>query len=118
MSKGKMPKPPALSEPLSPPLSLPLSDRVEIQYSKQADKFFAKHHALSKEEARMLLVKAVRQLLQMDNTATTDVKPLSGPLKGSYRIRKGNVRIVFSYRNGSMIIVSVEAIDVRGNVYG
>ncbi len=89
---------------------------IEIQYSKQAEKFFAKQRYLPKSEVRLLLVKAVRHLTKVE-LSNIDVKFLTGSLQGFYRIRKGNVRIIFSYRNGTMVIVTVENIDVRGNVY-
>lgn len=94
----------------------PDDDNIEIQYSKHAEKFFAKQHRLSKEEARELLIKAVRHLTKRELN-NIDVKFLTGEMQGLYRIRKGNVRIIFSYHNETMIIVTVENIDVRGNVY-
>lgn len=46
-----------------------------------------------------------------------DLKPLKGEFAGMYRLRKGNIRIIFSYEQGEIVIASVETVDFRGNVY-
>lgn len=46
-----------------------------------------------------------------------DLKPLKGEFTGMYRLRKGNIRIIFSYEQGEIVIASVETVDFRGNVY-
>ena len=43
-----------------------------------------------------------------------DIKSLRG-VKGSYRLRKGNWRIIFSWINDEQIFI--EKIDLRGQVY-
>ena len=43
-----------------------------------------------------------------------DIKPLKGS-QGSYRLREGNWRIIFSWINNEQIFV--EKIDLRGQVY-
>lgn len=37
--------------------------------------------------------------------------------KDHYRIRKGDIRIIFSFKNNELIIVNIKKIDFRGNVY-
>lgn len=90
---------------------------IIIDYSKSARKFLADNtNVLSFDEANEALAKAARKLLRYeDNNA--DVIALHGKLKGMYRLRKGNVRIVFTLRNGVAVVVAVEAIDFRGNIY-
>jgi len=46
-----------------------------------------------------------------------DLKKLKGIFNNTYRIRKGNIRIIFQYYKQEIHIVSVENIDFRGNVY-
>ncbi len=98
----------------TPPLSSNLE--FDVRYSKQAEKFFQKSHTLQREEVRTMLVQSVKNLLKIEAT-NLDVKPLKGALAGMYRLRKGDIRILFSFQNDEIIIVSVEAIDFRGNVY-
>ena len=43
-----------------------------------------------------------------------DIKPLKGT-EGSYRLREGNWRIIFSWINNNQIFI--EKIDLRGQVY-
>ena len=43
-----------------------------------------------------------------------DIKPLKGA-KGSFRLRDGNWRIIFSWINNEQIFI--EKIDLRGQVY-
>ena len=43
-----------------------------------------------------------------------DIKPFKGS-KGSYRLREGNWRIIFSWINDNQIFI--EKIDLRGQVY-
>ena len=43
-----------------------------------------------------------------------DIKPLKGS-KGSYRLREGNWRIIFSWIDDKQIFI--EKIDLRGQVY-
>jgi len=38
-------------------------------------------------------------------------------LQGLYRIRKGDLRIIFRYYKGEIHIVNIEKIDFRGDVY-
>ncbi len=48
---------------------------------------------------------------------SVDIKAMKGE-KGVYRIRKGNVRIVFRIdENGTVLVLFVGAIDFRGNAY-
>jgi mRNA-degrading endonuclease RelE of RelBE toxin-antitoxin system len=88
----------------------------DVRYSKQAEKFFDKHHLLSREEVRAMLVQSVKSLLKIDATSL-DIKLLKGVFSGMYHLRKGDIRIIFSFENDEIVIVAVEIIDFRGNVY-
>ena len=98
-------------------LSKKTSDpEVDIRYSKQAEKFFLHNHRFSREETRIMVVQAVRYLMKIEQV-NIDIKPLQGEFAGMYRLRKGNIRIIFSYEQGEIVIASVETVDFRGNVY-
>ncbi len=93
------------------------SDRkFGIQFSKQAEKFFAKQHIFTEDAAVKLLAQALRYLLKIERT-NLDLKPLQGEFAGLYRLRKGNIRMIFSYENGEVVIAEIAIIDFRGNVY-
>ncbi|MCX5809879.1 MAG: hypothetical protein NTX36_11005 [Proteobacteria bacterium] len=62
---------------------------MKISYSKEADKFHS----------------------------SIDLKKLKGKYHGSFRIRKGDTRIIFSIRKEDELTVFVHYIDFRGNVY-
>lgn len=90
---------------------------VEIVYSKASLSFFEKNkQTLSQDESDALLIKGIKKLYKL-SIESIDIKAMKGE-KGLYRIRKGNVRIVFRVNeNGTVIVVSVNAIDFRGNIY-
>jgi mRNA-degrading endonuclease RelE of RelBE toxin-antitoxin system len=91
--------------------------KVEIVYSKASLSFFEKNkQTLSQDESDVLLIKGIKKLYKL-SIESIDIKAMKGE-KGSYRIRKGNVRIVFRVdENGTIIVVSVNAIDFRGSIY-
>lgn len=90
---------------------------IEIVYAKASLSFFEKNtKSLSLEQSDALLFKGIKKLYKLSIEAI-DIKAMKGE-KGIYRIRKGNVRIVFRVdENGTVIVISVHAIDFRGNIY-
>lgn len=62
-----------------------------------------------------LIIKAVKKINQYD--VNIDLKQLKGDFENYYRIRKGNIRIIFNYTNKIIHIVNVLAVDFRGNIY-
>ncbi len=96
--------------------TVPFVSEFEIRYSKQAEKFFEKNQRFSREETRGLILQSVKHLMKIE-ASNLDIKPLHGELAGSYRLRKGNIRIIFSYEHDEIVIAHVETIDFRGNVY-
>lgn len=87
-----------------------------IRFSKQAEKFFAKQSILTESEVVVLLAQSLCHLLKIEQI-NLDIKPLHGELAGLFRLRKGNIRIIFSYEHDEIVIALVETIDFRGNVY-
>lgn len=84
----------------------------QIDYSKQAMKFVRKHELLSiiRKEIRNFLLRISGQAIAVD------VKRLKGKWEGFLRIRKGEIRIIFSMDKSEKSIY-IERIDLRGNVY-
>jgi len=58
----------------------------------------------------------MKRLLKNENT-NIDLKSLQGDKKGYYRIRVGNIRIIFSFLENQLVVVSVENIGFRGDIY-
>jgi mRNA interferase RelE/StbE len=58
----------------------------------------------------------MKRLLKNENIAI-DLKSLQGDKKGYYRIRVGNIRIIFSFLENQLVVASVENIGFRGDIY-
>jgi mRNA-degrading endonuclease RelE of RelBE toxin-antitoxin system len=59
---------------------------------------------------------AVRKLSK-GQASSIDVKRLQGDLHDSFRVRLGNIQIVFSVQYGLVHVASVSEIGFRGGVY-
>jgi len=90
---------------------------IEIHYRKKADKFFVKNsHVLTKAQADQLIIKAVRKIYG-DASVRIDLKKMTN-MDSYFRIRKGNVRIVFSMKEtGDLIVSIVDEVGYRGGIY-
>jgi len=90
---------------------------LKIQYTKKADKFLAKNpHALSKDTVDALIIKAIQKIYYHTDT-NIDLKKMVS-MSNHFRIRKGNIRIVFSAQDDeTWIITIIEDIDYRGGIY-
>lgn len=75
---------------------------MEIQYSKQAEKFLKKQNADTRNRIR----NAIRSL------PSGDVKKLQG--RNGYRLRVGDYRVIFD-RYGNVLYI--EHVDNRGQIY-
>lgn len=88
---------------------------LRINYEKKTDKFLAKNN-ISTVDISDLIKKAVRKINGKDENV--DLKMLRGKLFGLFRIRRGDLRIVFAYSDsGKVILVTVVNVDFRGSVY-
>jgi mRNA-degrading endonuclease RelE of RelBE toxin-antitoxin system len=90
---------------------------IEIHYRKKADNFFAKNsHVLTKAQADQLIIKAVKRIYG-DESVSVDLKKIVS-MDNYFRIRKGDVRIVFSMNESGELIVSiVDEVGYRGGIY-
>ncbi|MBU2445983.1 MAG: hypothetical protein KJ666_10515 [Bacteroidetes bacterium] len=91
--------------------------KIEIIYSKGADKFISKNaHLISVEKVDKLIVEAIKNITKEIKT-NIDLKYLTGKYDGCFRIRKGKIRIIFKVESGFIIIVTIIDIGFRGNIY-
>ena len=65
-------------------------DDLKFDYEKHAEKFFHKH-----EDIREAFRNAVLKIINRDNAAQVNTKPLQGILKGYSRIAIGSYRVIY-----------------------
>ena len=91
--------------------------KIDIKYSKKSIKFIQKNsNLLNLATVNKLILKSLQRILN-NKTVNIDLKRLKGEIEDFYRIRKGNIRIIFKVYKEQIIIVSVKTIGFRGNVY-
>jgi mRNA interferase RelE/StbE len=83
----------------------------EIEFSRKAAKFYQK---VDTPTVRRL--NAAFDRLAEDPFHHYNIKQLSGVLQGSYRLRIGNIRIVYSIDDTAQTVY-IEVIGFRGDVY-
>ena len=83
----------------------------DIELSRKAAKFYRKANTVT-----IRRLNAAFDRLAEDPFHHYNIKPLSGELQGSYRLRVGNIRIVYSV-DDSIKIIFIEVIGFRGDVY-
>ncbi len=95
-----------------------MKKKLEINYTKKADKFLAKNiNTISKNDVDILIIKSVRKIFNYDESINIDLKKMS-TIDNCFRIRKGDIRILFFINETDELIVSiVEMIGYRGDVY-
>jgi mRNA interferase RelE/StbE len=77
---------------------------LRFEFSRQAVKFIKRIDKSNKERIR----KGIHEIPK------GDIKPYKGS-PGSYRLRIGDWRIIFSYQENNVVLI--EKIDLRGQVY-
>ena len=90
---------------------------LKIVYLKKADKFLAKNSSkISKHTVDTLIIKSIKKIY-IGEEINVDLKKMS-TMDGYYRIRKGDIRIIFQINECDELIISiVETIGYRGDVY-
>ena len=86
--------------------------QYEIQYTKAADKFLKNH-----ESVRAQYESALQELIAGEHPESVDVKRIRGKRGTYYRIRIGNVRVVYTIINRKIIVVCTLLAGPRGDVY-
>ncbi len=83
----------------------------KIIVHKRALKYLNKLTSLKKNKIKELLTELINDPIQHE-----DVKPMLGEWKGYYRIKTGNIRLIF-WVDQVKKIVYVDHIEPRGDVY-
>ena len=83
----------------------------EIELSRKAAKFYQKA-----DTANVRRLNAAFDRLAEDPFNHNNIKQLNGELQGSFRLRVGNIRIIYSI-DDAIKIVYIEVIGFRGDVY-
>ena len=83
----------------------------EVEFSRKASKFYKKADTATVRR----LNAAINQLAE-NPFHHYNIKPLSGELQDSYRLRSGSIRIIFSVDDTTKIVY-IEVIGFRGDVY-
>jgi mRNA-degrading endonuclease RelE of RelBE toxin-antitoxin system len=90
---------------------------LKISYSKEADRFLKKNiDVLTEKEVEISIVSAVKKILKLEDT-NINLKKLKGEYRGCFRIKNGDVRIIFSLKKEKFITAVIHDIDFRGNIY-
>jgi len=84
----------------------------KISYSKDARKFIENHRI--DDDMKNIMRKFLHKMKGED--INIDLKKLIGDWKGYYRIRIGNIRLIFAVSKASREIY-VHKVDFRGDVY-
>lgn len=84
-----------------------------IDYSSQANRFLQKNPAQN-EKLKKALIDFIKKI--SGEVVAIDVKKMKGVWQGYHRIRKGDIRIIFSV-NKPLKKIHVLLIDHRGDVY-
>ena len=97
--------------------------KILFDYSKATQKFLNKNNSnLSNEVLEELLIISIKKIYKIDDSSI-DLKQLKGNFNGFYRIRKGNIRIIFNLKENKennqivLLVCFVKDIDFRGNIY-
>ena len=83
----------------------------EIELSRKAAKFYQKADTITVRR-----LNAAFEHLAADPVHHYNIKALTGDLQGSYRLRIGDIRIIY-YIDDAVNIVFIEVIGFRGDVY-
>jgi mRNA interferase RelE/StbE len=92
---------------------------MEVQFSKRAVKFLKKLDAQTTERVRQKILQ-LHSILEADGIipfTELDIKKLKGQWEGYFRLRVGQIRVIFTLVNNEIEILLIYDIDFRGNIY-
>ena len=82
-----------------------------IKFAKKAAKFYKRTDAVTTRHLNNILKR-----LEVNPFNLPNIKHLQAELAGSYRVRMGNIRIIYSVNDADKIVY-IEVIGFRGDVY-
>lgn len=93
-----------------------MTKAIRFRFTKSVEKFLAKNvHKCSREDVEMLVAKAISKMYGSEENV--DLKRLQGIKSPKFRIRYGEIRIIFSFEDDEIVICAlIEEIDRRGNI--
>ena len=83
----------------------------KIELSRKAAKFYQKADTVTAKRLNLAFSRLAEDPFQQYN-----IKKLSGELKGSYRLRLGDMRIIYSVDEAKNIVY-IEVIGFRDDIY-
>ncbi|MFZ4675281.1 MAG: type II toxin-antitoxin system RelE family toxin [Nodosilinea sp.] len=92
---------------------------MEVQFSKKAVKFLKKLDAETTDRVRQKILQ-LQSFLETEGAipfTILDIKKLKGDWDGYFRLRVGQIRVIFTIIDGKVEILLIYDIDFRGNVY-
>lgn len=95
-----------------------MKKEIKLTYLKKSKKFLDKNvSVITENQVDELIIKFIkRHFYNID--INVDYKQLQGNLKDTFRIRKGNIRIIVKVIDDEIIIEAIiEDIGFRGDVY-
>lgn len=88
-----------------------------FNYSRKAYKFLETNDTIiSRDNVEESLIFAIKKLKKLEDN-NCDVKPLKGKLRGFFRVRRGDIRIIFRFEGQAVIVTDVFDIGQRGGIY-
>lgn len=91
--------------------TLKVSTSYKVQFSKEALKYFEK---LDKQIQKRIA--KVVEMLKQNPYAVPHVKPMEGTAYEQYRVRIGDIRMIYRLHNDQLLVIIVK-IGPRGDVY-
>lgn len=86
-------------------------------YSDQAAKFLSRNAGSIDYERVEVGLKLAANKLLFNERNTADVRKMEGEWRGYYRLRLSRFRVVFRIIEGETVLLVIEEIERRGNVY-
>lgn len=92
---------------------------MEVRFSKRAVKFLKKLDPQTTERIRQKILR-LHTILETDGIipfTELDIKKLKGQWEGYFRLRVGQIRVIFTLVGDEIEILLIYDIDFRGNIY-
>lgn len=92
---------------------------MEVRFSKRAVKYLKKLDAKTAERVREKILQLL-SMLEVEGVIPfneLDVKKLKGQWEGYFRLRVGQIRVIFTLIGEDLEILLIYDINVRGSIY-
>lgn len=92
---------------------------MEVQFSKRAVKYLKKLDAKTAERVREKILQLL-SMLEVEGVipfTELDIKKLKGQWEGYFRLRVGQIRVIFTLVREELEILLIYDINVRGSIY-